>query len=734
MRAPAAIVIPVHGGRTFVELCLNAVLDHAPADAPIVVVDDASPDEDTERWLEQLDRREDRVELLRNAQNMGFSASVNRGLSRHPERDAVVLNSDTEVTPGWLQRLEEAAYARPEIGTATPLTNAGSIFTIPDLTQPAPLPEGWTADEMSRELLRVSPALRPEVPTAHGFCMFLKRGMLDDVGLLDAEAFPRGYGEENDLSCRARERGWTHVADDTCFVAHLGSGSFGAEKDGLRRAGRRVVDERFPYFSPSVRDWIAVDPLAETRRRMKRALSRPRRRTRHSLPRRILLVLHGGTGGVMHTTQDLVRGLGDDFDVWAFFSGRKKQVLRRLSERGPRSEHVFEPKLPPQLVDTRQAEYRRTFEEILDRVQPELLHVRHLHGHTHDPIFVGKERGLPVVLSVHDHYLVCPTITLIDNRGRYCRGYCNEDREDCELSPTWFSRRPRLKHGFLPIWRERVADFMQHVDAVITTSEDTRQLHLEHQPDSPPVHVIEHGRDFPADADVHPKFGRPLKIVALGGLNDHKGLALVESLAERFSREEAQFHVLGRTSRPVRGPVRVHGAYARDELWKRMSGLEPSIVLIPSIWAETYCHTLSEAWAMGLPVLGSHLGAVGERIRKHGAGWVIDPRDVDGVAALIRDLMGRPEEWLRRQNEARAMRFPTVEHMASAYARIYDELLPPRTRPLPEPHLAPLVRTLPPDWDEELPDLKRATKHLLYQVPAIRRLTPRLVKRLKRER
>jgi len=733
MRASAAIVIPVHGGRSFVETCLNSVLLHAPADAPIVLIDDASPDEDTRFWLEKLARSESRVELLKNSQNLGFSASVNRGLARHPERDALVLNSDTEVTAGWLDRLADAAHARPEIGTATPLTNAGSIFTIPDPKNPGPLSVGWTADEVARELLRVSPAQRPEVPTAHGFCMFLKRSMLDHVGLLDAEAFPRGYGEENELSCRARERGWRHVADDTCFVAHLGSGSFGADKDELGRAGRRIVEERFPYFFQCVHDWIAADPLSETRRRMKKALSKPRHRVRRPVPRRILFVLHGGTGGVMHTTQDLVRGLGDDFDVWAFSSGRKQQVLRRLSERGPRSEHVFEPKLPPRLVDIHQQEYQRTFAEVLDRVRPELLHVRHLLGHTHDPVFAAKARGLPVVLSIHDHYLVCPTISLIDNRGQYCQGQCNDDREDCELSPTWFARRPRLKHGFLPIWRERVAELLKHVDAAITTSEHTRQLHSEHQPDGPPVKVIEHGRDFPANVDVQAEFGRPLKIVAFGGLNDHKGLSLIEALAERFPREKVQFHVLGRTSRDVRGSVHVHGPYARDELWHRVSVLRPSLALIPSMVAETYCHTLSEAWAMGLPVLGSHLGAVGGRIREYGGGWLIDPRNVDEVANTIGDLMERPAEWQRRRDEARAIRFPSVREMAEDYARIYDSLLPPRSQSLPEPDLAPLVRHLPPDWDEQLPDLKRATKYMLYQIPAIRRLTPRIVRRLKGE-
>src|SRR3546814_16309874 len=73
----------------------------------------------------------------------------------------------------------------------------------------------WSSDVCSSDLRAVADVGAPafEVPTGNGFCMYIRRAMLEDVGLFDEQAFPVGYGEENDLCMRAIDAGWHHLVD-----------------------------------------------------------------------------------------------------------------------------------------------------------------------------------------------------------------------------------------------------------------------------------------------------------------------------------------------------------------------------------------------------------------------------------------------------------------------------------------------------------------------------------------
>ena len=100
------VIIPIYKGLAQTRRCIDSVLGSAQAAAfEIVAVDDASPDPDIVRYLDELAGR-GRITLLRNESNLGFVRSVNRGMALHADRDVVLLNSDTEVANDWLDRLD----------------------------------------------------------------------------------------------------------------------------------------------------------------------------------------------------------------------------------------------------------------------------------------------------------------------------------------------------------------------------------------------------------------------------------------------------------------------------------------------------------------------------------------------------------------------------------------------------------------------------------------------------
>ena len=156
--------------------------------------------------------------------------------------------------------------------------------------------------------------LYPLVPTGNGFCMLVRRACLDEVGLLDAEAFPRGYGEENDFCMRAGRAGWRHVIDDCTYVFHDRSKSFGEAKTDLMAAGRAVVDARYPDYKKAIGVFGTSPEINLARFRARQALRYCGERAA-SLPR-ALYVVSTQTGGTPQTNLDLMGALDDVVDGW----------------------------------------------------------------------------------------------------------------------------------------------------------------------------------------------------------------------------------------------------------------------------------------------------------------------------------------------------------------------------------------------------------------------------------
>jgi hypothetical protein len=232
-----------------------------------------------------------RALVLRQTQRRGFAAAVNLGIATS-ERDAVMLNSDTQVTAGWLEKLRAAAYSAPEVGTVTPFTSYGSICSLPVFLAENTVPAGYTVDSFATLVERVSQRCYTRLPTGVGFCMYVRRALLSRVGPLD-ERFGLGYGEETDLCRRGTAAGFVHVLDDATYVWHRGRASFGAEREGLMRRAEARMRHLHPTYMRAVIDFIGSDPLAPARERVLRALAPPPGPGRLTGPRRVLHLVSG---------------------------------------------------------------------------------------------------------------------------------------------------------------------------------------------------------------------------------------------------------------------------------------------------------------------------------------------------------------------------------------------------------------------------------------------------------
>lgn len=259
------VVVPVYRNLQTTRTCVESVLA-APVSTPfeLVVVDDASPEEALADWLNQQ-ARAGRFTLLRNDSNRGFVASVNRGMALHPDRDVVLLNSDTEVSNDWLDRIVRCAISTPEIATVTPFSNNGTICSYPFDGWPGATPGTLRLEGLDAIFADKLAGRMVDIPTAVGFCMFIRRDCLNVLGTFNEQVFGRGYGEENDFSLRAANAGWRNVLCADTFVYHQGGVSFGSERADLLRHAAQALLALHPDYDERVVSFLANDPVNEFR-------------------------------------------------------------------------------------------------------------------------------------------------------------------------------------------------------------------------------------------------------------------------------------------------------------------------------------------------------------------------------------------------------------------------------------------------------------------------------------
>ena len=259
------VVIPVYKGLEATRRCLESVLASAQATPmEVVVIDDATPERDIAEYLDRL-AREGRITLERNATNQGFVRSVNRGMLRHVDRDVVLLNSDTEVANDWLDRLHAASRSAANVATVTPFSNNATICSYPFEGWDSGVPGGLGLARLDRLFATTNAGKTVDLPTAVGFCMYIRRDSLMKLGLFDAERFGRGYGEENDFCMRAGKAGWRNLLAGDVFIFHEGSVSFSDERAALSQAAAKALFEVHPDYPQVVHEFLVRDPPLELR-------------------------------------------------------------------------------------------------------------------------------------------------------------------------------------------------------------------------------------------------------------------------------------------------------------------------------------------------------------------------------------------------------------------------------------------------------------------------------------
>lgn len=616
------VVIPIHNAFESIKLCLESLSATLGSEmAEVLLVDDASTDT---RVIELLETYAllDGYTLVRNRENLGYTRSVNLAFDLTQDSDVVLLNSDTVVTHGWLSRLTYAAYSQARVASATAISNNAGAFSMFNFSM-----DGMSfaqLNEIGQRFAQISEGRLLEVPTGNGFCIFIRRDALREIGYYDAVKYPRGYGEENDFAMRALRLGWKSVVCDKAIVFHSESQSFGHEKKDLIRRGLDQLNSDYPeYKLLTQRFW---DPeFTHVRHQIESqsaiALARPYRK-------RILFVMPITGGGLPETNQDLMEGLEPEYESFVLkCHGTQMSLFKKSTTTQLEVIWTGELSRPIEPLTHHSEEYDKVFSNLLFQHSIDVVHVEHLAWQSLGLASVTKALKIPLFFTVHDYYSICPSHNLIDDKGNYCGGTCGPSRGQCAVDLWPAGKLPVLKAGFISRWQTLNESFLEACTGIFVPSEAAGSvLKKKYMTISSKVRVVPHER-FIETTNYTPKVvpGEKIRVLVLGNIGESKGAKVIESICQSKFANSLEFHFLGDTWPILRNFGIHHGTYKRDDVVSKIVAIQPHVGLLVSIWAETFSHTLTELVAAGVPSVAFDLGAISERTRAMKTGIVIDP-------------------------------------------------------------------------------------------------------------
>ncbi|MDO8525978.1 MAG: glycosyltransferase family 2 protein, partial [Candidatus Omnitrophota bacterium] len=209
------IIIPVWNQLSLTKDCVNSIFKNTASDGYRIILVDNASDDAAKNYLEGLNRAWPRqIVLIRNEKNLGFVKAINQGIAVSTAPYVCLLNNDTLVTKGWLKEMTAIAASADDIGIVNPSSN--NLGQKPAQGEPLEL----YAEKISKESGQVI-----ELGAGIGFCMFIKRKLLERIGGFD-EIYGMGNFEDTDFSRRAAQAGYRCVRACGAYVHHRENTSF----------------------------------------------------------------------------------------------------------------------------------------------------------------------------------------------------------------------------------------------------------------------------------------------------------------------------------------------------------------------------------------------------------------------------------------------------------------------------------------------------------------------------
>ena len=677
------VIVAVHDNSKVVIPCIESVLKWTSKPYSLFIIDDGSKEKELLSYLDKISKFSF-IKIMHNETNIGYVKSINKAI-KNTETDIILLNSDTIVTKNWLDKIYSCAYSNNRISTVSPLSNNATICSIPEFLKQNDLPEGLTVDEFSDIVERTSERRYPTIPTCVGFCMYIKRSIINKIGLFD-EVFSPAYEEENDFCMRAYKSGFVSALDDSTFIFHHGKASYKTQTNKLQEEHMQLMLQKHPEYLEIVSGFCNENPLQYIHKKMSSLILQNKK----DKFKNVLMILHRpvyskNPGGTEELCKMLYEGITGKFSKYLMYTEDNTLVVEENAPSGRRILYRFiRNNMIPGFVQCTKDE-EEFFSNILDELNIGLIHFQHMLFMPLNFFHVAKNKGIKTILSINDFYYLCPRIYLFEN-GEY-NGFCNActDLARCDRC----LKQIGYNEGFQADWRNECQKMLQRADMIIIPTKSTLDLYekvfkinWDHSK------IIEHGI---STSNLISKFSNPtlssniFRIGFVGAIRaERKGKDIVLDMLTLNKNEKIEWHFFGRESnltefikerkiKPV-GKIINHGGWSKSENIPsilREAGIH--IVILPS--QENYSLVLSEVWSARIPVIVPDLVALGERVRKEGAGWIYPfPSPAQEILKIIDAIYNNPNEYAQKVSKFQNLIVRSAADCIKEYESIYQNL------------------------------------------------------------
>ena len=233
-----SLIILTFNQLNYTKKCIDSIRKYTKKNIYEIIVVDNNSTDGTVVWL----KKQKDIKTIYNNENVGFPKGCNQGIAVSTGENILLLNNDVIVTSRWLDNLIACLYSENNIGAVGPVTNSASYYQAIKVNYHTETEIQKFADTVNR----LNPKMWEERLKLVGFCMLIKRSVLDQVGLLD-EQFSPGNFEDDDLSYRIRLAGFRLLLCKDTFIHHFGSVSFRQDNTKyaalLEKNGKKFMDK-----------------------------------------------------------------------------------------------------------------------------------------------------------------------------------------------------------------------------------------------------------------------------------------------------------------------------------------------------------------------------------------------------------------------------------------------------------------------------------------------------------
>ena len=628
----------------YINECINNIKKNNTVETEIILINQKY--ENINNYIKYND-----LKIINIEKSLTHLIKTLQNIFNKTENDILFIKDNVITYDKFLTKLILAAYSNDKIGIVSPISNYSPVSLLDDI------------DENYILINNISKKEYNESPLPNDTCVFIKNKLLKRILLKETENWL-------DILCsQSIDAGWISIFDDSTFVNYLQLKKNQKQEDNFALVDPYVIEnqptpiflnsEAYANANMTIHTFLNNDYLLNKNKK------------------RVLYVMHY-SGGVEFAVKDIAKSVNKEYDCFILKAYQNKLLLYHLNDELVFPVQEFEIKYQWNAKLLQSEEYKQIYFYILVNYNINLVQIDHLLFHTLDLPDITKTLNIPTIITIHDYYYICPTFVLLDENNKYCGGYCESINKQCSKRVKWFDLPIDITEWKIE-WQKQMLNVFKKCNIILTAMSFTKNMILKHynELEQEDIKLIEHGRDLIRYDNFNsvPNPHQPIKILIPGTLSVHKGSEFVKELKKIDTENKLELYFLGYADDEIKQLGKSYGKYKRDEFAKYVYKIKPSFIGIFSIWPETYSYTLTESLSVGIPIIGSNMGALKERIENYGCGWLVDINNPKEAYEKILEIASNTEKYKQVEKQIKELKIKTTEEMGEEYIQLYKELL-----------------------------------------------------------